>query len=133
MEVLQFSLITFIYFYFSWLQFLGFLIFSRLFYYYINNKNILLLEKINYYILNIYKKFKNNYIGKYIHNYLELVNIKYLQLRNYLINKLFNLIVQIGIMIMFEKEEKQILIIPKKNKKSTKNFDFNKFLNDLDK
>lgn len=133
MEVLKFSLITFIYFYFSWLQFFGFLAFSKLFYYYINNKNILLLEKINYYILNVYKKFKNNYIGKYIHNYLELVNAKYLQLINYLIDKLFNIIIQIGIMIMFEKEEKQIQIIQKKNKKSTKPFDFNQFLDDLEK
>jgi hypothetical protein len=131
MEVLKFSLITFIYFYFSWFQFLIFLIFIKLFYYYINNKNIL-LEKINYYILNVYKKFKNNYIGKYIHKYLELVNAKYLQLRNYLINKLFNIIIQIGIIIMFEKEEKQIPIIQKKNKKSNKPFDFNKFLYDLE-
>lgn len=141
MEFLKVILITFIFLYFSIFNFLEILLFRELFYYYKNNKNIL-LEKSNYcnilfyylitlyeisynYILNGYTKFKNNYIGTYIHNYLESVNTKYLELKNYLISKLFNIIIQIGLMIMFEKKQK--------NKKSNKKFDFNKFLDDLEK
>ena len=141
MEFLKVILITFIFLYFSIFNFLEILLFRELFYYYKNNKNIL-LEKSNYcnilfyylitlyeisynYILNGYTKFKNNYIGKYIHDYLEIINTKYLQLKNYLINKLFNVIIQIGVMIMFEKKQK--------NKKSNKKFNFNKFLDDLEK
>ena len=141
MEFLKIGLIIFIFFYFNLFNFLEILLFRELLYYYKNNKNIL-LEKSNYcnilfyylitfyeiscnYILIEYKKFKNNYIGKYIHDYLEIINTKYLQLKNYLINKLFNVIIQIGVMIMFEKKQK--------NKKSNKKFNFNKFLDDLEK
>ena len=137
MEILKISLIMFIFFYFSIFNFLKILLFKELFYYYKNNKNIL-LEKSNYcnilfyylitfyeisyyYFLIGYKKIKNNYIGIYIYSYLKIINTKYLELKNYLINKLFNIIIQIGIMIMF------------KNKKSNKKFNFNKFLDDLDK
>jgi hypothetical protein len=158
MEFLKISLIMFIFFYFSIFNFLKILLFKELFYYYKNNKNIL-LEKLDYcnilfyylitlyeisynYILIGYKKIKNNYIRKYIHSYLEIINTKYLELKNYLINKLFNIIIQIGIMIMFKnnkfnknnknnksnKSNKS-----NKNNKSNKKFNFNKFLDDLDK
>lgn len=126
MEIIKFCFITIIYFYFSWLQFLGFLIVIKLFYYYF----FTFYELLYNYIQNGYNKFKNNYIGKYVHNYLELTNTKYLELRNYLINKLFSIIVKIGFMIMFYKEEKQILKNTKK--KSTKKFNINKFLNKLE-
>jgi hypothetical protein len=157
MEFLRVGLIAFILFYFTWLQILGMLAFGGLFYYYANNKN-LLLENSNYgnllfyyfitfceisyyYYLIGYEKFKNNCIGKYFHNYFESVNNKYLQLRGYLINKLFTLTVRTAVkaMMMIDKEEKnqksQNIQINQKSqihKKSTKNFDFNKFLDDLE-
>lgn len=141
MEFLKISLITFIFFYFSLFNFVEILLVRELFFYYKNNKNFL-LEKLNYcnilfyylitfyeishyYILIGYNKFKNNYIGKYIHASLEMVNTKYLQLKNYLINKLFNIIIHLVAMIMFKKKQK--------NKKSNKKFNFNKFLDDLEK
>ena len=140
MEFLKISLITFMFFYFSLFNFLEILLFREIFFYYKNNKNIL-LKKINYcnilffysitfyeiscyYILIGYKKFKNNYIGRYIHASLEMVNTKYLQLKDYLINKLFNIVIHLVIMIMLKKKQK--------NKKSNKKFNFNKFLDNLE-
>jgi hypothetical protein len=155
MEILRIGLIAFILFYFNWIQILGMIAFLGLVYYYKSNKN-LLIENSNYfnfvfyYLITCYEisyfygrkgyeKFKNNCIGKYIHNYLEYVNNKYLQLRNYFINKLFNLTIQTAIktMMMIEKKEKPktptLTLKFKKNKVSTKKLNINEFLDNLEK
>ena len=103
MEFLKISLITFIFFYFSLFNFLEILLFREIFFYY----SITFYEISCYYILIGYKKFKNNYIGRYIHASLEMVNTKYLQLKDYLINKLFNIVIHLVITIMLKKKTKK--------------------------
>jgi len=156
MEFIKFGLLAFIFFFFSWIQIISIFASFAFIYYYINNKHLLLdnsnyfnifiyyfvtLCEISYYYFKVgYQKFKNNSIGKYIHNYLESVNNKYLSLRKYLINKIFNFTMQsaVKIMMTLDKEEKKNeLSLKNKNQKNTRpclkdSFDIDKFLSEIE-
>jgi hypothetical protein len=164
MEFIKVGILAFILFYFTWLQIFYMMIFVGAFYYYLKNK-INLLEnqtffnvfmfyfitfyELSYYYISIgYNKFSKTFIGKYIHNYLEQVNEKYLILRESLIEKIYSFTIQtvIKTMMKLEKEEKNISqnklsfkpnqtseILESKLKKNTKEFNIDEFLNELEK
>ena len=104
MTFLKLGLIAFIYFYFTWLQIVQMIFFVEFFCYLRNNKKFL-LENPNY-----IKIFFYILISFYELSYYYFV-IGLLQLKN--------------IYLKFKK--------PKIHKKSIKNYDFNKFLDDLEK
>lgn len=155
MEIFKVGLTIFILFYFTWFQILEIIFFVEFFYFCVPNKNILLensnyINVLFYYLITIYEisyyyfligynKFINNYVGKYIYYYLRFVNNKYLQLKNYLKSKLINLTIKtiIKITIMLKKEKLIEILQPKYKKqqicKKTKNIDYTKFLDDLEK
>lgn len=148
MEIIKIGLITFLFFYLTWLQLLYVSILAGVYYYYSKNKQKLLLEQNNYgnfiiyylifflensfmYSNYFYHKFKISFIGRPSHNYLVNLNDNFLLLRNYIFNKVFTFTLQSAIKIMMKldrDEKKEIKIV----KKKSKNTDIKKFLDELE-